>query len=36
MFARATKGEKDGCWRKILRNLAAIDWHLFIDHQCQK
>ncbi len=22
--------------KKILRNLAAIDWHLFTDHQCQK
>jgi hypothetical protein len=30
------KGGRDACWRKILRNLAAIDWHLFTDHQCQK
>jgi hypothetical protein len=30
------QGRHDICWRKILRNLAAIDWHLFTDHQCQK
>jgi hypothetical protein len=29
-IARATKGGRDTCWRKILRNLAAIGTCSFI------
>jgi hypothetical protein len=35
-IARAQKGDVIPAAEKFLRNPAAIDWHLFLHHQCQK